>query len=107
MKSSTFELGLTVNSHNSVLSPFWGNFPKCRYFRGGRYFQKSTVKVVQDRDRERGSEEVNKEKVAAEQMSAKAIMALEPLSETKKRSMGKIPSRDVDNEVVNPKRKRS
>ena len=32
---------------------------------------------------------------------------MKPLSETKKRSMGKIPSGDVDNEVVNPKRKRS
>ena len=44
---------LKVNiKYNSVLSLFWGNFPKCRYFRvavtfkgdgGGRNFRNFTV----------------------------------------------------------------
>ena len=66
-----------------------------------------------DEVQEREKEKIIKEKVAAEQMRSKAM---ETLSETKKRSMGKISNRDVDTDddddddgvqVVNPKRKRS
>ena len=33
------EMNIKYNSHNSVLLPFWGNFLKCRFFRGDRYFR--------------------------------------------------------------------